>query len=190
MTRPDPVVRIDRVTTRGGDGGMTSLGDGARVAKSAPLIAAIGDVDEANAALGIVAAALEPAHPQRQVIANLQSALFDLGADLCQPNSDRPACLIDQAVLQLEAAAEQLRAVQPPLTSFVLPGGTPAAAHAHLARTIARRAERTVVAAGRWPDGGPQLRLLNRLSDYLFVLARHLNRDGQDDILWVPSRTI
>ncbi|AQS87666.1 cobalamin adenosyltransferase [Neoasaia chiangmaiensis NBRC 101099] len=172
-------VRIDRVTTRGGDGGETSLGDGTRVAKDSARIEAIGDVDELNAMLGLLRVAL----PDVTAIPRLQDALFDLGADLCLPGSGRTPSLPDEATAWLEAETETLRHRQAALTSFVLPGGTTGAAWAHLARTVARRAERRVVGLHD-PSLASAVRFLNRLSDYLFVLARHANDDGKTDILW------
>jgi cob(I)alamin adenosyltransferase len=181
------MVRIDRVTTRGGDSGETSLGDGTRLAKDTARIEAIGAVDEANAALGVLRTLVTGDH--EAMIARLQNDLFDLGADLCVPETDhdRPRLrLTDAPTLRLEAEAEALRAAQPPLTSFILPGGSPAAAHAHLARTVLRRAERRVVSLARQEKLNPSLvRYLNRASDTLFVLARALN-DGHD-IPWVPG---
>ncbi|AOX19590.1 cob(I)yrinic acid a,c-diamide adenosyltransferase [Kozakia baliensis] len=176
-------IRIDRVTTRGGDGGQTSLGDGSRVAKDDPRIEAIGAVDELNAFLGM----LHHAAPEVAYLSELQNALFDLGADLCQPHVQRACSLNEEAVVRLEQETEVLRVRQEPLSSFVLPGGTNGACWAHLARTVARRAERRVVALH-----DAQLenaaRFLNRLSDYLFVLARYENDDGRSDILWNPKR--
>ena len=178
------VVRIDRVVTRGGDGGLTSLGDGERVRKDSARIEAIGAVDEANAAIGWtrVVAEGEPA----AMLARIQNDLYDLGADLCVPGEggDRLR-LTDVPVLRLEAEVAAMNAAQPPLTSFILPGGTEAAARAHMARTIVRRAERRAIAvAGVNPA---VIRYLNRLSDHLFVLSRALNGDGAGDVLWRPN---
>lgn len=176
------MVRINRVVTRGGDGGETSLGDGARVAKNAPRVIAIGEVDEANAAIGVLRVHVASAVAVDAMLARVQNDLFDLGADLCAPDGDR-ARLIDAPVARLEAEVAAMNADLPPLTSFILPGGTEAAAWAHMARTIVRRAERAVVGvAGLNPTIG---RYLNRLSDHLFVLARVLNKGG--DVLWVPQ---
>lgn len=180
------MVRIDRVVTRGGDKGETSLGNGARVRKDSARIEAIGAVDEANAAIGWVSAA---AAERGSALAGIQNDLFDLGADLCVPGeggdrlrlSDIPAKRLESEVARLN---ERLR----PLTSFVLPGGSEAAARAHMARTVARRAERAVVALAAEEQVNPAvIRYLNRLSDYLFVLARGLNNDGADDVLWRPG---
>ncbi len=179
------MVRINRVVTRGGDGGQTSLGDGARVRKDSPRVEAIGAVDEANAAIGLLRAAV-PDHDA--MLARIQNDLFDLGADLCVPGEagDRLR-LTDRPAARLEAEVAALNASLPPLTSFVLPGGTEPAARAHLARTSARRAERAVVRLAREEVLNPALvQYLNRLSDHLFVLARVLNGAG-GDVLWVPG---
>ena len=179
------MVRIDRVVTRGGDAGETSLGDGSRVRKDTALIEAIGSVDESNAAIGVLA--LSAGAPAvAAMLARIQNDLFDVGADLCVPGEagDRLR-LTDTPILRLEAEVAAMNETLPPLTSFVLPGGTPGAAHAHMARVIVRRAERTVVAL----EGvNPAIRrYLNRLSDHLFVLARVLNDKGAADVLWVPG---
>lgn len=185
------MVRLDRITTRGGDGGETSLGEGTRVPKDAPRIEAIGAVDEANAALGVLRAQLEGGSKAETLVARMQNDLFDLGADLCVPLSaeeeGRPRLrLTDAPLARLEAETETLRASQPPLASFILPGGTPAAAQAHMARTILRRAERCVVALAHQEALNPCLvRYLNRASDALFVLARTLN--AGNDIPWRPG---
>ncbi len=179
------MVRIDRVTTRGGDGGETSLGDGSRVAKDDARIEAIGCVDEANAAIGLLRLHVGPDHDA--MLGRIQNDLFDLGADLCVPGAggDRLR-LTDAPSTRLEAEVAAMNASLPPLTSFVLPGGTAAAAHAHLARTTVRRAERALVRlAGEAVLNPALLRYLNRLSDHLFVLGRVLNA-GQD-VLWVPG---
>jgi cob(I)alamin adenosyltransferase len=176
------MVRIDRVVTKGGDKGETSLGDGTRVRKSDPLIEAIGAVDEANAAIGLIRAV--GAGAADAMLARIQNDLFDVGADLCVPGTagDRLR-LTEGPITRLEAEITTMNESLPSLTSFILPGGTVAAAHAHMARTIVRRAERAVTAL----DGvNPALlRYLNRLSDHLFVLARVLNA-GQD-VLWEPG---
>jgi len=183
------MVRIDRVVTRGGDGGETSLGDGARLRKDAPRIAAIGAVDEANAAIGVLRLATRDAPGTDAMLARIQNDLFDVGADLSVPGEggDRLR-LTDVPVARLEAEVAAMNASLPRLASFVLPGGSAGAAHAHVARTVARRTERAVVAlAGAEPVNPALIRYLNRLSDHLFVLARVLNRNGADDILWLPG---
>ncbi|MEN0077185.1 MAG: cob(I)yrinic acid a,c-diamide adenosyltransferase [Paracraurococcus sp.] len=181
------MVRLDIITTRGGDAGQTSLGDGTRVPKDALRIEAIGAVDEGNAALGLLrlhtAGMAEDA-----MLARIQNDLFDLGADLCVPGEEGDGRLrmTDTQCARLEAEIAEMNAALPPLRSFVLPGGTPAAAHAHVARTATRRAERVVVALGAAEAVNPvALRYLNRLSDHLFVLSRRLNAGG--DVLWVPG---
>ena len=178
------MVRIDRVVTRGGDGGMTSLGDGSRLRKDTPRMEAIGAVDEANAAIGWLRVAV-PADTA-VMLSRIQNDLFDAGADLCVPGEggDRLR-LTDVPALRLETEIESMNEALPPLTSFILPGGSEAAARAHMARTIVRRAERSVIAV----DGlNPALRrYLNRLSDHMFVLSRVLNDNGAGDVLWRPG---
>jgi cob(I)alamin adenosyltransferase len=183
------MVRIDRVVTRGGDAGETSLGDGSRLRKDAPRIEAIGAVDETNAAIGVLRLATRAAPDVDGMLARIQNDLFDVGADLSVPGEggDRLR-LTDLPVVRLEAEVEAMNAALPTLTSFIMPGGTAGAAHAHLARTVARRAERAVVRLATEEAVTPALvRYLNRLSDHLFVLARVLNANGADDVLWVPG---
>jgi cob(I)alamin adenosyltransferase len=184
------MVRLTKIYTRGGDGGKTSLGDGARVAKHDLRVAAYGTVDEANAAIGI--ARLHVGAEADALLARIQNDLFDLGADLCRPGDDphESASLRVQPsqVERLEQEIDALNATLKPLESFILPGGTPASAHLHLARTIVRRAERlTTQLAGEQPVNRCALHYLNRLSDHLFVLARHLNDGGAADVLWLPG---
>lgn len=181
------VVRIDRVVTRGGDGGETSLGDGARVRKDSARIEACGTVDEANAAIGLLRLHTGPLPAADAMLARIQNDLFDLGADLCVPGEAGDRLRLTAAPLErLEAEIAAMNATLPALTSFVLPGGGPAAAHAHLARTIARRAERTVVRlAAEEPVNANLIRYLNRLSDHLFVLSRTL-AEGTEP-LWRPG---
>ena len=180
------MVRIDRVVTRGGDSGETSLGDGARVRKDSRRIEAIGSVDEANAAIGVLRLHTRDLADTDAMLARIQNDLFDLGADLCVPGEggDRLR-LTDAPALRLESEVETMNAALPPLTSFILPGGSNGAAYAHMARTIVRRAERAVIGV----DGvNPAVvRYSNRLSDHLFVLARVLNGNGSGDVLWVPG---
>lgn len=188
-------VRIDRVVTRGGDTGETSLGDGSRVAKNAPRVEAIGAVDETNAAIGLLRLHTADQPEADAMLARIQNDLFDLGADLCTPEpapgaeSARPRLRVTEAaVLRLEAEVAAMNEALPPLTSFVLPGGTPAAAHAHLARTLARRAERQAVMLAAGESLNPLiLRFLNRLSDHLFVLSRRLNAGSGREVVWVPG---
>jgi cob(I)alamin adenosyltransferase len=182
------MVRIDRVITRGGDAGETSLGDGARVAKDAVRVEAYGTVDEANAVIGLLRLhAADPADDA--MLARIQNDLFDVGADLCVPGEAGARLrLSDAPSLRLETEVAAMNATLPALTSFILPGGTPGAAMAHLARTVVRRAERHVVTLAREEAVNPEIvRYLNRLSDHMFVLSRHMNGDGAGDVLWVPG---
>ena len=183
------MVRIDRVVTRGGDAGETSLGDGTRLRKDTARIEAIGAVDETNAAIGVLRLATGDAPDVDAMLARMQNDLFDVGADLSVPGEGGNRLrLTDVPVDRLEAEIDAMNASQPKLTSFILPGGRPSAAHAHMARTVARRAERAVVRLAADEAVTPALiRYLNRLSDHLFVLARTLNDDGAGDILWVPG---
>jgi cob(I)alamin adenosyltransferase len=189
------MVRLDVITTRGGDEGETSLGDGTRVRKDTLRIEAMGAVDEANAALGLLRLQTAAEPEADAMLARMQNDLFDLGADLCVPGGvpgtgeGRLRVTLAQC-LRLEQELAGMNAELPPLRSFVLPGGTPAAAAAHLARTLARRAERAVVAlAAAEPVNPEAVRYLNRLSDHLFVLSRRLNGNGAGDVLWVPGGT-
>ncbi len=178
-------IRIDRVVTRGGDGGETSLGDGRRVPKDAARVDAYGTVDEANATVGLLR--LHTSGDADAMLARIQNDLFDVGSDLCVPGEAGARLrLTDAPSLRLEAEVLAMNAGLPALSSFVLPGGTAAAAHAHLARTVVRRAERLVVGLARDEVVNPAVvRFLNRLSDHLFVLGRVLN-DGAD-VAWVPG---
>jgi cob(I)alamin adenosyltransferase len=189
-------VRIDRVVTRGGDGGMTSLGNGERVRKDALRVETFGTVDEANAVIGMLRLHTRERPVEDAMLARIQNDLFDLGADLCAPPSPeegepgaRPRLRIGKAaVLRLEAEIVLMNESLPPLTSFILPGGTPGAAYAHLARTVLRRAERLAVALSAVePVNARALLLLNRLSDHLFVLSRVLNLGSGQEVLWVPG---
>ncbi len=179
------MIRIDRVVTRGGDAGETSLGDGTRVPKDALRVEAYGTVDEANAAIGLLR--LHASGDTDAMLARIQNDLFDVGADLCVPGAAGDRLRItDAPSVRLEAEIVAMNAKLAPLTSFVLPGGTPAAAHAHLARTVVRRAERLVVHLAREDAVNPAVvRLLNRMSDHLFVLGRVLNPGG--DVQWTPG---
>jgi cob(I)alamin adenosyltransferase len=180
------MVRINRVTTRGGDKGETSLGDGTRVRKDDPRIAAIGTVEEANASIGLLRLVAADLPDVTAMLARIQNDLFDLGADLCVPGQagDRLR-LNDTPVLRLEAEVAAMNLKLPPLTSFILPGGSAGSTHAHVARNVARRAERAV--AGVEHVNPVLIRYLNRLSDHLFVLGRVLNDNGAADVLWVPG---
>ena len=182
------MIRIDRVVTRGGDGGQTSLGDGSRVRKDALRVDAFGTVDEANAALGLLRLHVRDDADTDAMLARIQNDLFDIGADLCVPGEGGERLrLTDAPSARLEAEIAAMNAALPALTSFVLPGGTAGAAHAHLARTVVRRAERQVVALAAQEAVNPAIiRYLNRLSDHLFVLGRKLN-GAAGDVLWVPG---
>ena len=188
------MVKLTRIYTRGGDKGETSLGDGARVAKHDPRVAAYGTVDEANATIGL--ARLHTQGELDEILARTQNDLFDLGADLCRPEGGgegggggrAPLRVSEAQVLRLEAEIDEINAGLEPLESFLLPGGTPAAAALHLARTVARRAEREITALAEAETVNPQaVRYINRLSDLLFVLARHANDGGAQDVLWEPG---
>lgn len=185
------MVRLNRIYTRTGDDGSTGLVDGSRVAKDAARIAAIGEVDELNSAIGLAVVACD--RGEATLLQKIQNDLFDLGADLATPGedfapSDMVLRIVPAQVERLERVIDRINETLAPLTSFILPGGTEAAARIHLARAIARRAERAVITASRdMPINPAALTYLNRLSDLLFVLARALNGNGSSDILWVPG---
>lgn len=174
--------RLSVITTRSGDDGTTGLGDGSRVRKDAPRIAALGAVDELNSQLGVARAEALPA-PAEADLAQVQNDLFDLGGELSIPGH---ALLAEARVAWLDERLAHYNAQLPPLAEFILPGGGRAAAQVHVARAVARRAEREVIALAAFEAVGEPVRLyLNRLSDLLFVLARWLNREsGHGDVLW------
>jgi cob(I)alamin adenosyltransferase len=178
--------RLSKIATRTGDRGDTGLGDGTRVAKDSARIQALGDIDELNSSIGVLLAEKMPAKP-RQALLQVQHDLFDLGGEVCIPGH---AMISEAQVLQLDALLETYNKRLLPLKEFILPGGTRAAALAHLSRTVCRRAERSLVALGRAePVGEPARQYLNRLSDLLFVLGRTLNRAGRrGDVLWRHER--
>jgi cob(I)alamin adenosyltransferase len=186
------MVVLNRIYTRTGDDGTTALGDGSRRPKHDPRIAAYGAIDELNAAIGVARLHTAALGEIDAALAAVQNDLFDLGADLCVPEKKGARERLRVAASQvdyLEAAIEKLNANLAPLTSFVLPGGTPAAAYLHLARTICRRAERQIseLAAAPAERVNPvTLHYVNRLSDYLFVAARAANTNG--DVLWSPGQ--
>jgi cob(I)alamin adenosyltransferase len=185
------MVQLTRIYTRGGDKGQTSLSSGKRVPKHDARVAAYGTVDEANAAIGLVRLHCSP--EADELLARIQNDLFDLGADLATPHDAEleyePLRIVDSQVAWLEAQIDRLNADLEPLKSFVLPGGSPASAYLHLARTIARRAEReTTALAEREAIGEATIRYINRLSDLLFVMGRHENDQGRMDVLWVPGK--
>jgi cob(I)alamin adenosyltransferase len=188
------MVYLSRIYTKTGDQGQTALGDGSRVAKDHPRVCAYGEVDELNAVLGLVLLQLQG--PEADLLRDVQNDLFDLGADLCVPPAANEAPgqrlrVQAQQAERLEQAIDRLNASLTPLTSFVLPGGRPAAAWSHLARTVCRRAERAVATLAQAEPINPQILIyLNRLSDLFFVLARVLNDNGKADVLWVPAKTV
>lgn len=181
------MVRLTKIYTRGGDAGMTSLASGERRAKHDLRIAANGAVDEASSAIGL--ARLHVVDAADAALARIQNDLFDLGADISTPGAVEGALRTIQAqVDRLEAEIDALNDRLAPLNSFVLPGGTPAGAHLHMARSLARRAERAATALAAAEDVNPvAVKYLNRLSDLLFQMARAANDDGGTDVLWVPG---
>lgn len=190
------MVYLNRIYTRSGDQGKTSLGTGERVSKTHPRIAAYGGVDELNAVLGMVLTSGLP-DPMAHMIRHIQNDLFDVGADLCIPQSageDEPTestalRIIPDQVARLERWIDDCTERLSPLESFILPGGTPQASHLHLARTVCRRVELAVCALAEVSPVNEQAVIyLNRLSDLLFVFARAANDWGRDDILWVPGK--
>jgi cob(I)alamin adenosyltransferase len=184
------MVTLNRIYTKTGDKGETALGDGARRPKHALRIQAFGTVDETNSTIGIARL-----HAQGEVdamLARIQNDLFDLGADLCVPETTKRnegrLRVVEAQVERLEREIDSMNAELAPLTSFVLPGGTPAAAHLHLARAVARRAERLMVElAASETVNEAAMRYINRLSDHLFVASRFVNDKGAKDVLWVPG---
>ena len=184
-------MKLDRIYTRGGDDGRTSLGDGARVPKYHLRVHAYGGLDEANAALGI--ALLHIDDPEvRAVIVLAQNDLFDVGADMCRPErpgaNKQPLRVTAQQVVNVENQIDHFNENLTALTSFVLPGGTPASSYLHLARTLIRRAERDMAElAANEPINAEALKYVNRLSDLLFVLGRYMNERGAADVLWKPG---
>jgi cob(I)alamin adenosyltransferase len=199
------MVKLTRIYTKGGDKGETSLGRGERVAKHDPRVEAYGTVDEANSVIGLARAAVErtlknDAHRAHvdEMLKRIQNDLFDLGADLCTPDQGKGKgpggarlAVTDAQVTRLEQEIDTLNEDLAPLRSFVLPGGTPAAAALHLARTVCRRGERMMVELSDRPGeevSAAALKYVNRLSDFLFVAGRFLNRKGTNDILWVPGQ--
>ena len=192
------MVRLTRIYTRGGDTGETSLGDGSRVPKQALRVEAYGTVDEANAAIGLARLHVKSRADSDTdaMLARIQNDLFDLGADLCTPEASERAArkgalrITAAQVARLEGEIDAMNAGLRPLDSFILPGGTKAAAHLHLARTVTRRAERLVCALAAEERVNPEtVKYLNRLSDHLFVLGRRVNDNGARDVLWQPGAT-
>ncbi|MBL0769687.1 cob(I)yrinic acid a,c-diamide adenosyltransferase [Sphingopyxis sp. DHUNG17] len=192
------MVKLNKIYTRTGDDGTTGLADGSRIAKSAALMAAIGDVDEANSLIGLAAAALAFDGGHHAMLVRIQNEMFDLGADLATPPDpalgfgahDMALRIVDSQIARLEEEIDAMNGALEPLKSFILPGGSEAAARLHVARAAARRAERAAVAAAESRTLNPAaLTYLNRLSDHLFVMARHVNAAGSGDILWKPGAT-
>lgn len=186
------MVKLTRIYTRGGDAGETSLGDGSRVPKHDPRVAAYGTVDEANATIGMARLHTAGMAEVDAMLGRIQNDLFDLGADLCTPEDPDPKYpplrVVQSQVDRLEQEIDAMNAELAPLTSFILPGGSAAAAHLHLARTIVRRAERHMTElAGVETINPVAVKYANRLSDHLFVLSRHVNEKGARDVLWVPG---
>ena len=190
------MVVLNKIYTRTGDDGTTALGSGRRVAKYDLRVEAYGTLDETNAAIGVARLHTRERQPVLDaMLARIQNDLFDLGADLCFPDDTKDARgrlqVTDAQVARLEGEIDALNRELEPLRSFVLPGGSPAASHLHLARTVSRRAERLMVAlAARKGDavGDAALRYINRLSDFLFVAARSANDKGKLDVTWVPGK--
>jgi len=184
-------MKLDKIYTRTGDEGKTSLGDGARLPKFHPRVTAYGSIDEANSTIGIANLHISD-EEVLTVLRHIQNDLFDVGADLCRP--ERPSAqagplrITDEQVAWLENRIDHFNAELEPLTSFVLPGGSHASAYLHLARTVTRRAERDVARLAADESINPTaLRYVNRLSDLLFVLARYLNEKGKNDVRWQPG---
>lgn len=187
------MVRLTRIYTKSGDKGQTSLGNGRRVAKHAVRVEAYGTVDEANAVVGVARLATQGDAEADAMLARIQNDLFDLGADLCTPpaEGEQPGQALrvtPEQVARLEAEIDAMNAELEPLNSFILPGGTPAAAQLHLGRTVVRRAERLITELAESEPVNPQaIAYANRLSDHFFVMARYVNARGKADVLWVPG---
>ncbi len=191
------MVKLNKIYTRTGDDGTTGLGTGERVRKDSERVTAYGTVDEANAAIGMARIHLTPADAVVDaMLLRIQNDLFDLGADLCVPDRGEtlpyePLRITSGQATRLEQEIDTLNAELSPLNSFVLPGGSPAAAALHVARTVARRAERLIVelkAVPGEPVSEPAITYVNRLSDFLFVASRYVNDKGHKDVLWVPGK--
>lgn len=190
------MVRLNKIYTRTGDAGTTGLGSGERVRKDDLRIAAYGTVDETNATIGVVRIHLAGHQGLDQKLGRIQNDLFDLGADLCVPDRGKkpefePLRMSDDQVARIEAEIDEMNAELKPLKSFVLPGGSPASAALHVARTVCRRAERDMVALAALEDepvSAQALKYINRLSDFLFVAGRYVNDRGKSDVLWVPGQ--
>lgn len=190
------MVKLNKIYTRTGDAGTTGLGTGERVAKDALRIAAYGTVDETNALIGVARLHTAGDAMVDAMLGRVQNDLFDLGADLCVPDRGEkpefePLRVSDAQVIRLEAEIDAMNSELNPLKSFVLPGGSPAAAALHVARTVSRRAEREMVTLASSPDepvSEAAMKYINRLSDFLFVASRFVNDRGRSDVLWVPGQ--
>lgn len=191
------MVKLNKIYTRTGDKGTTGLGTGERVSKYALRIAAYGTVDESNSVIGVARLNIGEAYRDvDEMLLRIQNDLFDLGADLCVPETGtdlgyEPLRVTGEQVKRLEDEIDLLNGELAPLKSFVLPGGTPAAAHLHVARTVSRRAERLMVELASQPNepvSEAALQYINRLSDFLFVASRYVNERGAGDVLWVPGK--
>ncbi len=186
------MVRLDKIVTKAGDGGKTRLATGEQVSKASPRVEAYGAVDEANSAIGVARLSTTKDPLLDPILERLQHDLFDLGADLATPESPdlkfEALRIQESQTLRLEAEIDALNEKLAPLTSFVLPGGAPAAAHLHLARAIMRRAERAIVAMSESERVSPEaVKFANRASDLLFIMARYANDEGRADLMWKPG---
>ena len=184
------MVKLTKIYTRGGDEGYTSLGNGERVPKYSHRPVAYGAVDEANAAIGL--ARVESSNDVDELLSRVQNDLFDIGADLCTPHEEDPKHpplrIVQAQVDRLENEIDDMNSKLEPLSAFILPGGTKLAALLHNARTITRRAEREIVLLSSKENINPlAVKYINRLSDHLFVLSRHVNGNGKLDVLWIPG---
>jgi cob(I)alamin adenosyltransferase len=191
------MVKLNKIYTRTGDDGTTGLGNGRRVPKFSLRVESFGTVDEANACIGLARLHTQVEYPEMDaMLARIQNDLFDLGADLCTPDSGEPLPyeplrIIAAQVERLEREIDLLNAELSPLNSFILPGGSPAAAYLHQSRTVSRRAERLMTELVAQPGervGTAAMRYINRLSDFLFVASRWVNDKGTKDVLWVPGK--
>lgn len=191
------MVKLNKIYTKTGDDGTTGLGTGERVAKYSMRISAYGTVDETNATIGMVRIHMAGGQPGLDLkLVRIQNDLFDLGADLCVPDRGRkleyePLRITESQVVRLEHEIDEMNAEMKPLKSFILPGGSPAAAQFHVARTVCRRAERLIVELAAMPEepvSEAVVKYMNRLSDFLFVAGRYVNDRGRSDVLWVPGQ--
>ena len=190
------MVVLNKIYTRTGDDGTTALGNGQRIAKHALRVASYGTVDETNAHIGVARLGTRGQGELDEMLSRIQNDLFDLGADLCVPDTGEkleyePLRMTKAQVERVESDIDRLNGDLSPLRSFILPGGTDTAAHLHVARTVCRRAERLIVELAGYEDeavSDAELQYINRLSDFLFVAARHANEKGEGDVLWVPGQ--